>query len=201
MSLTEIKTIRYEREFDKWFKENYEELGFTYIKRIARKRVPDYIAMRNGKLIRVELETLSSNFIKHGHDPEEVDLVLCVAADKEVPVKTEIVTGLKFWKSLNSRKPHSQRIDSKKVSDWIEALLREERFPLTSQQIAKRLNLPMNTVYYATTVLVAAEKIKRYMGLAGVFVLEEAEEKPDVTVSILLPAKTFPKKEAEKEEN
>ena len=47
---------------------------------------------------------------------------------------------------------------------------------VSSLELSKELGLSKNTVYYATTVLVAAEKIKRYMGLAGVFVLAEAKE-------------------------
>jgi len=45
--------------------------------------------------------------------------------------------------------------------------------PVSSHNLSEGLGLPRNTVYYNTTVLVAAEKIKRYMGLAGVFVLAE----------------------------
>jgi len=176
-TLTEI-IIHNENELDAWFKENYKELGFTYVKRVTSKDIgsPDYIAKRNGKLIRIELETLSSHFISHKHSHEEIDLVLCVAVDKELPIKTEVVPGLKFWKPVKPQKLRSPRLDSRTVCALIENLMREEGTPISSQQIATRLNQPMNRIYYATSILVAAEKIKRYMGFAGIFILEKEAE-------------------------
>ena len=67
-----------------------------------------------------------------------------------------------------------------KASDRILMYLKEKGQPVSSAELSEKLGLSKSTVYYSTTILVAAEKIKRYMGLAGVFVLEEAEEKPDV---------------------
>jgi DNA-binding Lrp family transcriptional regulator len=67
-----------------------------------------------------------------------------------------------------------------KASDRILMYLKEKGQPVSSAELSEKLGLSKSTVYYSTTILVAAEKIKRYMGLAGVFVLEEVEEKPDV---------------------
>jgi len=60
--------------------------------------------------------------------------------------------------------------------DRILQYLNEKGKPVSSVELSTELGLSKNTVYYATTVLVAAEKIKRYMELAGVFVLAEAKE-------------------------
>lgn len=63
----------------------YEMLGFSAIKKM-RVRYPDCIVMKGEKELRIELEYLSSNFIAHGHDPSQVDLVVCWVKDKELPV-------------------------------------------------------------------------------------------------------------------
>lgn len=55
-----------------------------------------------------------------------------------------------------------------KVLKYIE----EKGQPVSSRELSEELGLARNTVYYSTTVLVAAGKIKRYRGLAGVFVPE-----------------------------
>jgi len=81
-----------------------------------------------------------------------------------------------YTKVMNSRDSG----DSRDSRDKILRYLKEKGQPVSSLELSEKLGLRKNTVYYATTVLVAAEKIKRYMGLAGVFVLEAKEEKPDV---------------------
>ena len=60
--------------------------------------------------------------------------------------------------------------------DRILAYMEEKGAPVTSTELSRELGISKNTVYYNTTVLVAAEKIKRYMGLAGVFILEKEDE-------------------------
>lgn len=50
---------------------------------------PDAIMAFNGKRYRVEFEYASSNFIAHGHDPRDCDLILCWkndTPDLELPV-------------------------------------------------------------------------------------------------------------------
>lgn len=53
--------------------------------------------------------------------------------------------------------------------------VKEKGAPVSSKELSTELGLPKNTVYYNTTILVAAEKIERYRGLAGVFILTESE--------------------------
>lgn len=55
-------------------------------------------------------------------------------------------------------------------------LLREKGMPMASVQIAKELEMPIGTVYSTTHWLVRLGKIKRYLGLPGVFVLAEEAE-------------------------
>jgi len=54
--------------------------------------------------------------------------------------------------------------------------IEEKKEPISSQELSEKLELPKNTVYYNTTILVAAEKIKRYKGFAGIFILEKEAE-------------------------
>jgi DeoR/GlpR family transcriptional regulator of sugar metabolism len=55
--------------------------------------------------------------------------------------------------------------------------IEEKGEPVSSKELYEELGVSKNTVYYNTTILVAAEKIKRYMGLAGVFILEKEAHK------------------------
>ena len=54
--------------------------------------------------------------------------------------------------------------------------IKEKKEPVSSTELSEELGLSKNTVYYNTTILVAAEKIKRYMGFAGIFILEKEAE-------------------------
>lgn len=81
-----------ERELDEWFRNNYRNLGYT---KIMRSRVPDYIAIdESGNETRIELESRSSNFTRHGHSPEDVDLVICWEKTGEIPVPCVTVDDL-----------------------------------------------------------------------------------------------------------
>jgi len=50
--------------------------------------------------IKVEIETHSGNFYIHKHKTEDVDEVLCVVLDKELPVKTIKLNQLIMWYQL-----------------------------------------------------------------------------------------------------
>ena len=74
-----------EADVEKYFEAQHKELGFTRILKKQHDRTPDYICLRNGKKVKVELEYLSSSFIQHRHKVEDVDVVICVSKDKEIP--------------------------------------------------------------------------------------------------------------------
>jgi len=81
-----------EKDLDKWFRNNYRNLGFV---KIIRSKTPDYIAIdKNGNRVRVELESKSSNFVKHNHNPDEVDLVICWERTLELTVPCVTVREL-----------------------------------------------------------------------------------------------------------
>lgn len=90
----------YEHELIHWIKEHYLELGYDEIVEINSQTFPDFVMLRHGKKIRVEAELFSSSFLKHGHDPDKVDEVLCVIKDKELPVKTIKIEQLRMWFEL-----------------------------------------------------------------------------------------------------
>ena len=90
----------YESEVVSWIKENYQELGYNEIIEENRNKVPDFVMVRGGKKVRVEVEVYSSSFIKHKHDHEKVDEVLCVINDVKLPVKTIKIEELKLWYQL-----------------------------------------------------------------------------------------------------
>ena len=86
-NITFIKKFSNEEQFSKWFEDNYNLIGFTQIDKQNRGNFPDFVMIKDNKKVRVELETASSNFIKHGHDASFVDLVICLVKDIELPVE------------------------------------------------------------------------------------------------------------------
>jgi len=92
------KKFESEYQFHEWFKKNFSLFGFDKIieERIRSDGFPDFIMLRNNKEVRVELETLSSHFILHKHDPKNVDLVVCIVKDKELPIKTLEITPFEY---------------------------------------------------------------------------------------------------------
>lgn len=87
-------TFSGERDFNEWFYENYSLCGFDAIKERFAQQFPDYIMLKDGFEIRVELEVASSNFIAHRHDPAGVDVVLCLWIDK--PISVPVIEILPF---------------------------------------------------------------------------------------------------------
>lgn len=77
-----------EYDFHEWFKYNFRLLGFDDVIKDGHKSFPDFILKKGEKQVRIELEIYSSNFIRHKHNPKDVDLVICLLKDKELPINT-----------------------------------------------------------------------------------------------------------------
>jgi transcriptional accessory protein Tex/SPT6 len=73
--------VKNESQFAEWFKGNYEKLGYSKMIRGDISRFPDFIMLKNGKEIKVELETVASNFILHKHNITDVDEIVCLVND------------------------------------------------------------------------------------------------------------------------
>lgn len=97
----------YEREIISWVKKHYKELGYKKILEADEKKFPDFIMLRDGKKVRVEVEIYSSYFLKHKHNPQEVDEVLCIVNDAKLPIKTIKIKQLKLWYQLET----DERVD------------------------------------------------------------------------------------------
>lgn len=95
-NITFTKKFDNEKDFHDWVFFNYNLLGFDRIITENRVRFPDFIMLKDGKEVRVEVETLSSNFILHKHNPKEVDLVICLVKNKELPVKVVEISPFEF---------------------------------------------------------------------------------------------------------
>lgn len=90
------KNITCEKELSKWFIKNHKSLGYEEIVRNNNGRFPDFTMKKDGKEIGVELETLSSNFILHKHNPKKCDEIVCVRNDKEIGINTIEISELNF---------------------------------------------------------------------------------------------------------
>lgn len=81
---------------------------------------------KKDQTLEVELETKSSHFIKHDHNPEKTDLVICIEEDKELPVETYLLNSFKLKRnkttkisaqvSLKTRNKIEKHADKKEIS-------------------------------------------------------------------------------------
>lgn len=90
------KKFNNEKEFHEWFENNYNLLGFDEIIQNNYTKFPDFVLKKDNKEVRVELETLSSNFILHGHDSKNVDLVICIMKDIDLPVQIVEISPFEY---------------------------------------------------------------------------------------------------------
>lgn len=90
------KIVKTEKEFSDWFKKNYKKYGFSKIVRKNISTSPDFIMLKKGEKIGVELETLASNFILHKHNIKKIDFVLCLVKDLELGIPVIKVKELIF---------------------------------------------------------------------------------------------------------
>lgn len=84
-------------EFSEWFEKNIKLLGFNKIVEKRNGGFPDYrIEDGGGKTREVELELVVRDFLRHGHDPKKVDLIVCIFSTEDeisgVPVLSIIKT-------------------------------------------------------------------------------------------------------------
>ncbi len=92
----------YEHELIHWIKEHYLELGYDKIIAVNTQSFPDFIFLKGETEIRVEAEIFSSSFLKHKHNPDKVDEILCVIENEKVPVKTIKIKQLRMWFELET---------------------------------------------------------------------------------------------------
>lgn len=73
-----------EDEFASWFENNLEKLGFTKIIEKRRSTSPDYkLKTKDGEIKEVELELTDKDFERHGHDPNDVDIIVCAYSSRK----------------------------------------------------------------------------------------------------------------------
>lgn len=117
-----------ENHIRRWIKEHYKELGFDTVRGTVS---PDMIATKDGKEVKVEIETRSSNFIKHGHPSNYADLVICAEKDCELPIPIYEIEDAEYLEGWGAVK---FGIDFK--------ILQLLRVPRTRYEISEYLNKP-----------------------------------------------------------
>lgn len=103
-NITFSERFNNEKEFTQWFKSNYNLLGFDKLIKWNNSKTPDFIMEKERDQIKVELETLSSHFFVHKHNPKDVDLVICIIDDKKLPVKTIEIGKFEYINPLDNIK-------------------------------------------------------------------------------------------------
>lgn len=72
-----------EEDFHHWFELNYSLFGLKKLIKSDRF-FPDVIAETfDGVQLRIELELVSNNFVNHGHNPDECDLIICFVSSRK----------------------------------------------------------------------------------------------------------------------
>ena len=70
----------------------------------CRTRYPDCLAIALGQQIAIEFEYKASSFIRHGHDRDLVDLVVCSAEDCNLGIPTLTLPGRIDLRTLGKRR-------------------------------------------------------------------------------------------------
>ncbi len=95
------KVIKNESELKKWVIENYRKLGYSGIVRKDIGQCPDLIMLKDGKEIKVELETVASNFLSHKHLLDKVDEIVCAVKDMDLEKPVISIDELEFKGNSN----------------------------------------------------------------------------------------------------
>jgi len=131
------KRIRNEKEFKVWFERNYKKLGYQKIIKRDNGMLPDYIMLKNNKVIGVELETLSSHFLLHKHDIKKVDEIVCIKKDLSLGIPIIEVKELKYKSNILGI---SFTVDEK-TDKILDSLLKNGKYRNKSHIIEKAIEL------------------------------------------------------------
>lgn len=174
--ITTREKFESEQGFRRWFDNNFEIFGFDNIVESRSTGFPDYTMLKNGEEVDVELETLSSNFITHGHDPEQVDLVICLVEDEKLPVKALEITSFEFEKRKPLKTP--EETGFKTFHLMLELAKRgahEGACEATSEELAERIGGSQQTIDRWLAELSEAGFIRRKVNPRGQIVSLTAE--------------------------
>lgn len=73
-----------EEEFKEWFKENLEKFSFKEILEERETSSPDFkLKNENDDVLEVEIELVGEDFVRHGHNPEKTDMIVCMFSEKD----------------------------------------------------------------------------------------------------------------------
>lgn len=75
-----------------WFEKNFRKLGYSRILKKQHNKTPDFIMLRDGREVKVEIEFMASDFIQHGHRRDQADVVICCSKDVELEEGIEVIT-------------------------------------------------------------------------------------------------------------
>ena len=129
--------ITNEMEFKNWFEKNFENIGYSKIIKDNKGRFPDFVMLKENKKVGVELETVSSNFILHKHDPKKVDELVCIKEDVKIPITTIIINQLEY----KSRIKRISATVEKETIKIIDELLKNRKYRNKSHVIETAIEL------------------------------------------------------------
>ena len=135
-----MKKINSEYQFMKWFEKNFKEWGYDKIIKKDNGKFPDFIMKRKGKEIKVELETLSSNFILHKHNPKKVDEVVCIHKDIELKIPVIEIKSLEY---VGGKERISATVDEE-TANIIKVLVKTGKYRNKSHLIEEAIKLLEN---------------------------------------------------------
>jgi len=80
-----------------------EHLGGNIVFEECSGEFPDCVMIVGGRRVRVEFEVYASNFIRHGHDPEKCDLLICWENDLAEPPVEDVLELREIVERLRER--------------------------------------------------------------------------------------------------
>lgn len=131
-----------EREFNDWFKENLSKFGFKEVLKERKASSPDLrLKDEEGKELEVEIELVGEDFARHGHDPKETDLIVCMYSDEN---EIEGVPVLSVIKPPEDRGEVIKKIEGKftsvsipiKLFDYVKEQIKGTGFTSASSYVA-----------------------------------------------------------------
>ncbi|MBU0977929.1 MAG: hypothetical protein KKD18_05925, partial [Nanoarchaeota archaeon] len=105
--------IKNEEQFARWFRKNYKKLGYSKIVRGDISRFPDFVMIRNGREVCVELETAASNFIVHKHNINKVDGIVCLVKERGLGKPVRIVKDVEYQGNIKVTLSFNSKVDEK----------------------------------------------------------------------------------------
>jgi len=119
-----------EMQTREWLAAHLDDFGIDILK--SQTAFPDCVISRGGKVLNVEIEYASENFIAHDHNPAECDFVICWIHTANLPLPVlELSTGKEYNQNAGAedapRKVKIRAAAGRQDLSWVDSCHKEIR--------------------------------------------------------------------------